>query len=207
MSRAKRALDVLGAAAGLAVLWPALLLIAVLVRLQDGGPAFFRQERVGLGGKPFRMWKFRTMVPRADRLGAQLTVGRDPRITPIGHWLRKLKLDELPQLLNVLAGEMSLVGPRPEVERYVAMYTPEQRRILRLVPGITDPASIRYRDESEVLGRAQDPERLYVEEIMPEKIRLNLEYAARATALSDLGVILGTVVKLARPAGAPARGT
>jgi lipopolysaccharide/colanic/teichoic acid biosynthesis glycosyltransferase len=208
MTRAKRLLDVAGAGAGLAVLWPALLLIALLVRLHDGGPAFFRQERIGRGGKPFRIWKFRTMVTDAERAGAQLTVGRDPRITPVGHWLRRLKLDELPQLLNVLAGEMSLVGPRPEVERYVVLYTAEQRRVLDLLPGITDPASIRYRDESTVLAKAADPERAYVEEIMPEKIRLNLDYAARATVYSDLGVVLSTVAKLiptrggsGRPAG------
>jgi lipopolysaccharide/colanic/teichoic acid biosynthesis glycosyltransferase len=205
MSRGKRAVDIAGAAIGLLVLSPVLVLIGAVVALADGGPVFFRQERVGAGGRCFRMWKFRTMVVDAERRGGQLTVGRDPRVTAVGHWLRRLKLDELPQLLNVLRGEMSLVGPRPEVPRYVALYTAEQREVLRLVPGITDPASIRYRDESEELARAADPEWTYVERIMPEKIRLNLEYAARATRWSDLMVVLATVGLLATPDARSAR--
>ncbi len=197
MTRAKRAMDVCGSLVGLILLAPLFVLVAVAIRLDawggTGGPVFFAQERVGRDEVRFRMWKFRTMRVNAERYGAQLTVGADPRITRVGRWLRRSKLDELPQLFNVLLGQMSLVGPRPEVPRYVALYDHEQRAVLRLVPGITDPASIRYRDEAAVLASAADPERRYVDEIMPEKIRLNLEYAERATPLSDLLVILSTL--------------
>lgn len=196
MKPAKRAFDLFWSLSGLAVLSPLFLLIALLVKLEDRGPVFFRQERVGHRGRSFRIWKFRTMVVDADRMGRPLTVGRDPRITRVGYWLRKFKLDELPQLINVVRGEMSLVGPRPEVPRYVALYTLEQRKVLELVPGITDPASIRYRNESEVLARSPDPERTYIEEVMPEKIRLNLEYARRATLWSDFVVIVRTLARL-----------
>jgi len=201
MTRAKRVMDVCASFAGLVVLAPLFVLvgvaIAVDVRNGAGGPVFFAQERVGRNGVRFRMWKFRTMRVNAERAGAQLTVGADPRITRVGRWLRRFKLDELPQLVNVLRGEMSLVGPRPEVPRYVALYDEAQRAVLRLVPGITDPASIRYRDEASDLSSSADPERFYIEEIMPEKIRLNLEYAACATLWSDLLVILSTVGLLA----------
>jgi lipopolysaccharide/colanic/teichoic acid biosynthesis glycosyltransferase len=191
MTNSKRAFDMVSAGIGLIAVSPILVGIALVVKL-DGGPAFYRQERVGRGGRPFRMWKFRTMVPNADRLGPQLTVAGDRRITRVGRWLRRSKLDELPQLLNVLVGEMSLVGPRPEVARYVARYTAAQRRVLALRPGITDPASIRYRDEERELAEASDPEAHYVAHVMPEKIRLNLDYAARANVLRDVGVILAT---------------
>ena len=196
MTRLKRACDVTGALLGLAVLWPLLLVIAAAIVVRDGKPVLFRQERVGRDGRPFRLWKFRTMTAGAEQRGRQITVGADPRITRIGRWLRAMKLDELPQLVNVLRGEMSLVGPRPEVPRYVALYTPAQRAVLALTPGITDPASLRYYDESRVLDGAEDPERLYVDQIMPEKIRVNLEYAARATAWSDLGVVFATLRRL-----------
>jgi len=196
MRWSKRLFDLFWTILGLLVLWPLFLLVALLIKLDDGGPVFFRQERVGYKGRLFRIWKFRTMVVDAEKIGKPLTVGRDPRITRVGYWLRKFKLDELPQLFNVLAGEMSLVGPRPEVPKYVALYTPGQRRVLDLVPGITDPASIKYRDESEILARSPDPERTYVEEIMPEKIRLNLEYAERATVWSDFIVILCTLLRV-----------
>lgn len=192
----KRLLDVVGAACGLVLLSPLFAVIALAIWWYDGFPIFFRQERVGRGGRPFRMWKFRTMVAHAELLGRLLTVGRDPRITPLGHWLRKLKIDEFPQLINVLRGEMSLVGPRPEVEKYVLCYTPGQRRVLDLTPGITDPSSIRYRNESDLLAGANDPERTYVEILMPDKIRINLEYAERASAWSDLVVVLQTLVKI-----------
>ena len=190
--------DILCAGVGLLVLWPFLLAVAVAIWLSDRGPVFFRQERVGRGGQSFRMWKFRTMVVNAEARGGQLTVGEDKRITGVGKWLRRLKLDELPQLLNVVAGQMSLVGPRPEVRRYTDLYTEDQRRVLDLMPGITDPASIRYRDESALLAQQADPERAYVEQVMPEKIRLNLEYAARANVLTDLGTILTTLLKIGR---------
>ena len=201
MTRAKRVMDVCCALLGLIVLTPLFVLVGLAIvvdgRAGGGNTVFFAQERVGRHGVGFRMWKFRTMVVDAERRGAQLTVGDDPRITRVGRWLRRFKLDELPQLFNVLRGEMSLVGPRPEVPRYVALYTDAERAVLRLVPGITDPASIRYRDEAAELSRAADPERCYIEEIMPEKIRLNLEYAAHATPWSDMLVILSTVGLLA----------
>ena len=196
MTRRKRACDVTGALLGLAVLWPLLLVIGGAIAVEDGWPVLFRQERVGRDGRSFRLWKLRTMVRGAEQRGRQITVGADPRITRVGRWLRAMKLDELPQLVNVLRGEMSLVGPRPEVPRYVALYTPAQRAVLALTPGITDPASLRYYDESRVLDGAEDPERLYVDQIMPEKIRVNLEYAARATAWSDVVVVLATVRRL-----------
>jgi lipopolysaccharide/colanic/teichoic acid biosynthesis glycosyltransferase len=202
MTPAKRAFDTLAAAVGLVVLSPLFLVIALAVSLGDGGPVFFRQARVGRGGRQFRMWKFRTMVPDAERRGRQITVGDDPRITPVGRLLRKAKLDELPQLFNVLTGEMSLVGPRPEVPRYTALYAPDERPVLELVPGITDPASIRYRDEGALLATASDPERAYTERIMREKIRLNLEYASRATRWTDLMIVLRTVARVAVP-GSP----
>jgi lipopolysaccharide/colanic/teichoic acid biosynthesis glycosyltransferase len=172
MTRAKRVMDVCGSLVGLVVLAPLFVLVGIAIAAdgRDGGSGsvLFAQERVGLRGARFRMWKFRTMVVDAERRGAQLTVGADPRITRVGRWLRRLKIDELPQLFNVLRGEMSLVGPRPEVPRFVALYTEAQRAVLDLVPGITDPASIRYRDEASELARAADPERCYIEEIMPE---------------------------------------
>jgi lipopolysaccharide/colanic/teichoic acid biosynthesis glycosyltransferase len=196
MTRAKRTLDLVGAGAGVVLLSPLFLVVALLVKAGDGGPVFFRQERVGYRGRPFRIWKFRTMVPEAEARGLPLTVGKDARVTQVGAWLRRLKLDELPQLFNVLAGDMTLVGPRPEVPRYVASYGLEQRRVLELVPGVTDEASIRYLDESVLLASAADPEQVYVNEIIPEKIRLNLAYAARATVWTDLCVILATVRRL-----------
>lgn len=196
----KRAFDIIGSAIGLLLFAPLLVTIAVMIAIYDGHPVLFRQRRVGHRGVPFEMLKFRTMVRNAESLGKQLTVGKDARITPIGRWLRKFKLDELPQLLNVFNGEMSLVGPRPEVPRYVACYNAVQRRVLALKPGITDPASISFRDESELLESLANPERAYVETIMPEKIRLNLEYAERANVLRDFGVILQTLVAIGRPA-------
>ncbi|HEX9886639.1 MAG TPA: sugar transferase, partial [Longimicrobiales bacterium] len=150
----------------------------------------------------FRIWKFRSMAADAERTGRPLTVGDDPRVTRVGRWLRAWKLDELPQLLNVVRGEMSLVGPRPEVPRYVELYTLEQSRVLDLTPGITDPASIRYRNEAEALERADDPEAAYIDTLMPEKIRLNLEYGDVATVWSDLRVILrtlGAVIHVVKP--------
>ncbi len=196
MTRAKRTFDLVGAGVGLVLLAPLLSLLTLLVKVHDGGPVFFRQERVGYRGRSFRIWKFRTMVPDAEARGSPLTVGRDPRVTRIGGWLRRLKLDELPQLFNVLVGDMSLVGPRPEVPRYVAAYTADQRRVLELVPGVTDEASIRYVDESTMLAGAAEPERLYIEVIMPDKIRLNLAYAARAAVWTDVRLILATLRRL-----------
>jgi lipopolysaccharide/colanic/teichoic acid biosynthesis glycosyltransferase len=201
--RAKRLFDVGATIAGLFVLWPVLLIVALLIKLDDGGSVFFRQERVGRAGRAFRVWKFRTMVPDAERRGGALTVGDDPRTTRVGRWLRDSKVDELPQLFNVLAGEMSLVGPRPEVPRYVARYSADQRRVLDLVPGITDPASIAYSRESELLARAADPERYYVTAVMPDKIRINLTYAAHANRWTDLKVVLETLGHLRPRRGQP----
>ncbi len=190
----KRAFDLLWTVPGLILLSPLFLFIAAAIKWNDRGPVLFRQERVGQGGRPFRICKFRTMVVNAEQIGASLTVGdRDPRITTVGYWLRRYKLDELPQLVNVVRGEMSLVGPRPEVPRYVALYDPQQQAVLALRPGITDPASIKYRNESEILAQCEDPEETYVRQIMPDKIGINLAYARQATRWSDLRVILTTL--------------
>lgn len=190
----KRLFDLVIVILGLLIVWPLLLLLAVLVLVVDGRPVFFRQTRVGRGGRPFRMYKFRTMKVTT---GASLTIGADARITRLGRILRRLKLDELPQLFNVLRGEMSFVGPRPEIEEFVAFYSPEQRRVLELLPGITDPASLKYIDESEVLAAAPDPRAFYIETVMPDKIRLNLEYARSASMFSDLKLIVRTVFRSA----------
>jgi lipopolysaccharide/colanic/teichoic acid biosynthesis glycosyltransferase len=192
----KRLLDVVAAGLGLVALFPFMFVIALVIFVEDGGSPFFRQVRVGKGGRTFEMWKFRSMRVDAEKLGGQLTRAGDPRVTRVGAVLRRFKLDELPQLINVLAGDLSLVGPRPEVPRYVAKYTPEQARVLTLVPGITDPASLTFIDEERILAASQDPEREYIESLMPEKIRMNLEYAARANVLSDLGIILKTLTRI-----------
>lgn len=188
-----RLFDLLGAALGLVLLSPGLILVAGLIRLVDGAPVFYRQARIGLEGRPFRIWKFRTMVVDADQIGRPLTVGGDPRITRTGAWLRRWKLDELPQLLNVVAGEMGFVGPRPELPRFVALYTEAQQQVLALRPGITDLASIAYRNESELLERQRDPEAYYIGTILPDKIRINLEYASRASLWRNIKVILATL--------------
>ena len=195
----KRLLDVTGAGLGLLALSPVFVAIALLIRLDSPGPVFFRQERVGRHGRPFLIYKFRSMRADAPRLGGQLTVGRDPRITQVGAVLRQTKLDELPQLINVLRGEMSLVGPRPEVPKYVALYTPEERQVLSVRPGITDFASIEYRSESELLAKAPDPEKVYVQEIMPHKLRLNLEYLRQQSLALDLAIIFKTIGRVVRP--------
>ncbi len=189
----KRLFDLFWSALGLALLSPLLLLVALAVKAEDGGPVFFRQVRIGRGGRPFGIWKFRTMVVDAERQGRSITVGQDPRITRIGRRLRATKLDEIPQLLNVLVGEMSLVGPRPEVPRYVDLYTESQRAILALRPGITDLASIKYRNESELLAEAENPDETYIQVLLPDKIRINLDYAVRANLRTDFLVILATL--------------
>lgn len=193
---AKRAFDILVSFIALLILLPLLFLLALGVALGSPGGAFFRQTRVGKGGRPFQLLKFRSMRPGSEAQG-QITVGgRDPRITGIGQFLRKSKLDELPQLWNVLIGDMSIVGPRPEVPKYVALYTPEQRKVLSVRPGITGLASIAYINENEVLGRSADPERTYIEEVMPAKLALDLEYVGRAGVLTDLGIIGRTIARL-----------
>ena len=197
---AKRVFDLVFTVPGLIVLLPFFIIIAVWVKMDSPGSVFYRQERVGRSGKLFTIYKFRTMVVDADKIGRAITVGEDPRITRSGVLLRKYKLDELPQLINVVKGQMSLVGPRPEVPRYVNMYTPEQRAVLEIMPGITDPASIKYRNENELLAAATDadgievdPEYIYVHEIMPDKIKINLDYAARANVFRDFGIIIRTI--------------
>lgn len=193
---AKRTFDILVAACLLLLLFPVLLCFALLVALTSTGGAFFRQERVGKDGRPFRLLKFRTMRPGSEA-GGQLTIGgRDPRITGVGRWLRKTKLDELPQLWNVLVGDMSVVGPRPEVPKYVALYAPAQRAVLSVRPGITGLASIRYIDENELLARATEPERAYIEEVMPAKLALELQYVREHNMWQDLRILGDTVRKL-----------
>ncbi len=192
----KRAFDIVVSATALLLLLPLFVLLALAVVLGSRGGAFFRQTRVGKEGRPFQLLKFRSMRPGSEAQG-QITVGgRDPRITGVGHVLRNSKLDELPQLLNVLLGDMSFVGPRPEVLKYVALYTPEQRRVLSVRPGITSLASIAYINENEVLGRSADPERTYVEEVMPAKLALDLEYVDKAGVMFDLKVIVRTITRL-----------
>jgi lipopolysaccharide/colanic/teichoic acid biosynthesis glycosyltransferase len=189
---AKRLFDIVGSALALLLLAPLLIVVALIVKLDAPGPVFFRQERVGRHGVPFRIHKFRTM--RADGGGLPLTVGDDPRITKSGRWLRRTRIDELPQFIDVLAGDMSLVGPRPEVPPYVALYPPGLReRALAVRPGITDPASLEFIDEAERLARAADPEREYVEVILPAKLRRAAEYAERATLATDLAVLRRTL--------------
>jgi len=193
----KRLFDVLGAGVGLVLLSPLLFGIALWIKLDSRGPVFFRQQRVGRFGAPFHIHKFRSMREDAPLAGPQITVGADPRITRAGHFLRRTKLDELPQLLDVLAGTMSLVGPRPEVPRYVAMYPPAVRdKVLSVRPGITDPASIEYRDESTLLARADDPERVYIEQVMPAKLRYAAEYVDHMSLLNDVRLIGATLRSL-----------
>ena len=190
----KRLFDVLGATLGLVLLSPLLVAIALWIKLDSRGPVFFRQQRVGRHGAPFHIHKFRSMREDAPLVGPQITIGADPRITRAGHFLRRSKLDELPQLLDVLAGTMSLVGPRPEVPRYVALYPPAVRdKVLSVRPGITDPASIEYHDESTLLARAADPERVYIEHVMPAKLRYAAEYVDRMSLLNDVRLIGATL--------------
>lgn len=193
----KRAFDITVSLVGLIAFCPLFLLAAMLITLTSPGPILFRQERIGRGFSRFKILKFRTMVRDAAKLGGQLTVGKDPRITPIGHILRRTKLDELPQLVNVLKGDMSFVGPRPEVSRYVEMFRVDYEKILSVRPGITDLASIKYRHESDVLGQSTDPEATYLAEIMPDKIALSKEYVSRSSFWLDLRLIFQTLLRLA----------
>jgi lipopolysaccharide/colanic/teichoic acid biosynthesis glycosyltransferase len=197
----KRLFDLAGSALALLLLAPLLALIALRVKLDSPGPVFFRQERVGRGGQPFRIHKFRTMVADAPQRGPALTVGADPRITASGAWLRRTRLDELPQLIDVLQGHMSLVGPRPEVPRYVQHYPPGLReRALAVRPGITDPSSLAHLDEGELLAAAADPEREYIERILPRKLQAAADYAERASLWTDLRVIARTLKLLVQRA-------
>lgn len=193
----KRLFDLCASSIGLILLSPMLLLIAALICLDSRGSAFFRQERVGQFGRIFRIHKFRTMVVEAEAWGMQITVGADPRVTRVGALLRRYKLDELPQLIDVLLGDMSLVGPRPEVPRYVAHYPKGIRElVLSVRPGITDLASIVFKDENEILGRASDPHQAYVAEVLPIKLAYCVEYIRNRSLLGDIGIIFGTILAI-----------
>ncbi len=192
----KRLFDITFSIFGIIILSPVFVLLWLLIRLESKGNAVFKQTRVGLNNKDFTLFKFRTMYADAEKRG-QLTIGmRDPRITKIGYHLRRFKLDELPQLFNVLNGAMSFVGPRPEVRKYVNYYTPEQMKVLSVKPGITDYASLKYYKENELLGKAADPEKEYIEVIMPEKLAMNLMYANKNSLLTDVSIILKTILKI-----------
>jgi lipopolysaccharide/colanic/teichoic acid biosynthesis glycosyltransferase len=190
----KRGYDVFFAALGLVVLAPFLVLLALILKASDGGPVLFKQQRVGQHERLFSIWKYRTMVINAQHHGPSVTAGGDRRITPVGRWLRRWKLDELPQLWNVLRGDMSFVGPRPEVPKYVGQYTEAQREVLQLKPGITDLATLQFRDEEELLRAAPDPERFYVSYCIGRKIELNLTYARSANLWEDTKIILRTLL-------------
>jgi len=195
----KRLFDVLMAAVGLLLLSPLFALVALAIRCDSRGPVFFRQERMGRGYRPFQILKFRTMVEDAPSRGGPLTSGRrDPRITRVGRFLRKTKIDELPQLVNVLKGEMSLVGPRPEVRKYVDMFREDYGHLLSVRPGLTDLASLTYRDEAALLSQCEDPEREYVERILPEKIALSRQYVERMSPWSDVRLIFRTLLSILR---------
>ena len=191
-----RFFDLLFSFLGLVILSPLLLCLYVAVRIESSGGGFYRQRRVGKGGKEFTLYKFRSMRVGSDAKGLLTVGGKDPRVTKTGAFIRKYKLDELPQLFNVLKGDMSLVGPRPEVARYVAFYTPEQRKVLDVRPGITDYASIEYIDENRILGEADDPDKAYIESIMPDKIRLNMKYIENRSVKTYFSVIFLTLKKL-----------
>ena len=188
----KRLFDIVASSLGLIALSPLFLVLALWIKADSRGPVFYRQTRVGKDNRDFRLYKFRSMRPDADK-GSLITIGgRDPRVTRSGYYIRKYKLDEFPQLINVLKGDMSLVGPRPEVRKYVDMYTPQQMKVLSVRPGITSPASIRYRNENEILAAADDPDRCYIEQVMPDKLRIDLEYVGNASLANDIRLILST---------------
>lgn len=192
----KRAFDLFASLIGILILLPVYLILSLLIVLDSKGGVFYLQTRVGKDNKDFRLFKFRTMVTGADRKGL-ITVGaRDSRVTKVGYYLRKYKLDELPQLFNVFLGDMSLVGPRPEVRKYVDMYTPEQMKVLSVKPGITDYASIEYSNENEILARAADPDKEYIHVIMPAKLELNLRYIREQGLLTDIQLIFRTIRKI-----------
>lgn len=188
----KRIFDLFFSFLGILVLLPIYFIIAILIKLDSKGDVLYKQERIGLNGISFYVLKFRTMVPNSFSKGA-LTVGsRDPRVTNVGFYLRKYKLDELPQLFNVLFGEMSFVGPRPEVRKYTDLYDQNQKKVLSVKPGITDYASIKYRNENDLLAKSENPEKLYIEEIMPHKLQLNLEYIKNNNVFKDIQIIFST---------------
>ena len=193
-----RIFDILLATLGLVILSPLLIFVYVAIVLESRGGGFYRQERTGRYGKPFRLIKFRSMYVNADKHGLITVGGHDNRITRVGYYIRKYKIDELPQLINVVMGDMSIVGPRPEVKKYTDLYTEEQRKILDIRPGITDYASIKYVDENEILGTSDNPERTYIEHIMPDKIKLNMIYISQNGIKEYFKIIFLTLTNIAR---------
>ncbi|RCJ37346.1 glycosyl transferase [Nostoc minutum NIES-26] len=196
MIMSKRVFDLFFSLLGVAILLPLFFFIAIWIKLDSPGTIFFRQVRIGRFGREFKIYKFRTMIQSAEKIGKQITIANDKRITRSGRFLRKYKLDELPQLFNVIKGEMSLVGPRPEVPKYVALYTSEQRRVLEVLPGITDLASMKFHNESELLKDMNNSEHFYINEIMPRKLELNMEYITRFSLVFDLVIILKTLKRV-----------
>ena len=192
----KRMFDIVVAAAALVVLFPLLVLSALLIKLDSPGPIFFKQERIGRNFRPFWIYKFRTMAQDAPARGGLVTIGEDARVTRVGRLLRKSKIDEIPQLTNILRGDMTLVGPRPEVRQYVELFRRDYEEILQVRPGLTDLASLKYRDEAALLGKAANPEDEYMRHVLPDKIRLAKDYLRRSSFLFDLGLILKTLFKL-----------
>jgi lipopolysaccharide/colanic/teichoic acid biosynthesis glycosyltransferase len=192
-----RFLDIFFSFLGLILLSPFFLLIAFFIKLSSSGPVLYKQSRIGLNGVNFNVFKFRTMRINSDKLGLITVGGRDPRVTSVGYYLRKYKLDELPQLINVLIGDMSLVGPRPEVKKYVDLYTEEEKRVLAIRPGITDWASINYRDENVILGKSSNPEKDYIDMVMPDKLRYNMIYINKYGVLEYLKIIFITLWRIA----------
>ena len=194
-----RSLDFLFSFLGLILLSPFFLLIALFIKLSSSGPVLYKQSRIGLNGLEFDVFKFRSMRQNSDKLGLITVGGRDPRVTPVGYYLRKYKLDELPQLINVLTGDMSLVGPRPEVKKYVDLYTIDQKKVLSIRPGITDWASIYYRDENVILGQSADPEKDYIVKVMPDKLKYNLIYIENFGFLEYFKIIFSTLWHIVVP--------
>ena len=192
----KRGFDVVSSLIGIILLFPILLILWIFIQLESSGGGFYRQVRVGKDGVDFRLWKFRTMQTGADKKGLLTIGGRDSRVTRIGFYLRKYKIDELPQLINVLVGEMSIVGPRPEVRKYVNLYTSDQLKVLSVKPGITDYASIEYSNENEMLAQSENPEKTYIEEVLPAKLELNQKYLNEQGFLTDLKIIFHTIGKI-----------
>lgn len=188
----KRLFDIVASGLGLIVLSPIFAILAIWIKVDSRGPVFYRQTRVGRDNKDFKLFKFRSMRPDSDKLGLITVGGHDPRVTRSGYYIRKYKLDEFPQLINVFKGDMSLVGPRPEVRKYVDMYTAEQMGVLLVRPGITSLASIRYRNENEILAMAEDPDKCYIEQIMPDKLAIDLEYVEKANLWTDFKMICCT---------------
>ena len=188
----KRLFDIIASGLGLICLSPLFLVLSIWIKLDSKGPVFYRQIRVGKGNNDFRLFKFRSMRLNSDKLGLITVGGHDPRVTRSGYYIRKYKLDEFPQLINVFIGDMSLVGPRPEVRKYVDMYNEEQLHVLDVRPGITSLASIRYRNENDILAEAEDPDKTYIEQVMPDKLAIDLKYVKNASLLNDIKLIFST---------------